>query len=142
VPDSGYPAPADSLLLELASQDATGCLTLNDSEGEQSSVWFRDGQVYAVSVPGRRPLLGVRLMSSGALTPEALAEALEVQRTELQGWRLGELLVHLGFVDRSVVESFVTEQLRDQVADLLHWTVVEGRFRNGKRTRQDVAPPV
>ena len=69
------------------------------------------------------------------------AEALEVQGTELQGWRLGELLVHLGFVDRAVVESFVTEQVRDQIADLLSWPVAEKKFRNGKRTRQDVAPP-
>ena len=109
MPDVGFPVHVDSVLLELASQRATGCLTLTEPEGEQSSVWFRDGLVYAVSVPGRRPLLGVRLMSSGALTPEALAEALEVQRTELQGWRLGELLVHLQFVERAVVESFVTE---------------------------------
>ena len=142
MPDVGISVRVDSVLLELASQRATGCLTLTEPEGDQSTVWFRDGQVYAVSVPGRRPLLGVRLMSSGALTPEALAEALEVQRTELQGWRLGELLVHLQFVDRAVVESFVTEQVRDQVADLLHWAVVESKFRNGKRTRQDVAPPI
>jgi hypothetical protein len=142
VPDGGFPGRADSLLLELASQQATGCLTLTDRDGEQATVWFRDGLVYAVSVPGRRPLLGVRLMSSGALTPEGLSEALEVQRTELQGWRLGELLVHLGFVDRVVVESFVTEQVRDQVADLLHWDVSTRKFRNGKRTRQDVAPPI
>ena len=45
----------------------------------------------------------VLLMWLGELITEqgmSLAEALEVQRTELQGWRLGELLVHLGFVDR------------------------------------------
>jgi hypothetical protein len=142
VPDGGFTARVDSLLLELASQEGTGCLIVTEPQGEQSTVWFRDGYVYAVSVPGRRPLLGVRLMSSGVLTPEALAEALEVQRTELQGWRLGELLVHLGFVDRAVVESFVCEQVRDQVADLLHWQVAEKKFRNGKRTRQDVAPPM
>jgi len=76
VPDGGFTARVDSLLLELASQEATGCLTITEPEGEQATVWFRDGDVYAVSVPGRRPLLGVRLMSSGVLTPEALAEAL------------------------------------------------------------------
>ena len=140
--DAGLPGRADSLLLELASQQATGCLTLSDPDGEQATVWFRDGLVYAVSVPGRRPLLGVRLMSSGALTPEALAEALEVQRTELQGWRLGELLVHLGIVDRTIVESFVTEQVRDQVADLIHWDIAASKFRNGKRTRQGSSPPI
>ena len=142
MPDMGGPARVDSLLMELATQSATGCLTLTDRDGEHAVVWFRDGLVYAVSVPGRRPLLGVRLMSSGALTPEGLAEALEVQRTELQGWRLGELLVHLNFVDRAVVESFVAEQVRDQVADLRHWRIVDSRFANGKRTRQDIAPPM
>ena len=142
MPDMGGPARVDSLLMELATQSATGCLTLTDRDGEHAVVWYRDGLVYAVSVPGRRPLLGVRLMSSGALTPEALAEALEVQRTELQGWRLGELLVHLNFVDRAVVESFVSEQVRDQVADLRHWRIIDSRFANGKRTRQDIAPPM
>ena len=142
MPDMGVPARVDILLMELATQSATGCLTLTDRDGEQAVVWFRSGLVYAVSVPGRRPLLGVRLMSSGSLTPEALAEALEVQRTELQGWRLGELLVHLNFVERSVVESFVSEQVRDQVADLLHWKIIETRFANGRRTRMDIAPPM
>ncbi|CAB4932177.1 unannotated protein [freshwater metagenome] len=137
-----FPARADSLLLEMASQQATGCLTLTEPEGDESTVWFRDGEVYSVSVPGRRPLLGVRLVSSGALSPEALAEALEVQRTDLQGWRLGELLVHLGFVDRTTVETFVGEQVCDQVADLLHWRVAEHIFANGKRTRQDISPAI
>jgi hypothetical protein len=141
VTDGTLEAQVENMLLELATQEATGALTVSNPDGEQSIVWFRDGRVYSVSVPGRRPLLGVRLMSSGALTPESLAEALEVQRTELQGWRLGELLVHLGFVDRAVVEAFVLEQVRDQVADLLHWRVTKHRFRNGQRTRQDVAPP-
>ncbi len=136
------PGGVEGLLLELASQQATGALIIRDTEDDEATVWFRDGFVYAVSVPGRRPLLGVRLMSSGAITPEALAEALEVQRTELQGWRLGELLVHLGFVDRSVVESFVLEQQRDMMADLLTWTMLSHVFRNGRRTRTDLAPAV
>ena len=138
----GLRTKVERILLELAAEQATGALTVTDPDGEQSVVWFRDGLVYSVSVPGRRPLLGVRLMSSGSLTPESLAEALEVQRTELQGWRLGELLVHLGFVDRDVVEAFVLEQVRDQVADLLHWRVKAHKFCGGRRTRQDVAPPV
>ena len=85
----------ESVLLDLAAQGATGCLTVTAPTASEAEVYLRDGLVYSVSVPGRRPLLGVRLMSSGALAPEALAEALEIQRTELQGWRLGELLVHL-----------------------------------------------
>src|SRR5205823_5146086 len=66
---------------------------------------------------------------------------LEIQRTELQGWRLGELLVYLGFVDRDVVEAFVSEQLVDMLTDLLRWDVASHKFRKNKKARQDVAPP-
>ena len=131
----------ESVLHDLARDGATGCLYVRDQEGDEAEVYLRDGQVYAVSVPGRRTMLGVRLMSRGALTPEALAEALEIQRTELQGWRLGELLVHLGYVDLAVVEEFVVEHLKDALADLLGWPVAAWKFRKNKKTRQDVAPP-
>ncbi|MGH8894006.1 MAG: DUF4388 domain-containing protein, partial [Actinomycetes bacterium] len=131
----------EATLHELAAAAATGCLVVRDQEGDEAEVYLRGGDVYAVMVPGRRVMLGVRLMSRGALTPEALAEALEIQRTELQGWRLGELLVHLGYVELSVVEEFVLEHLKDAMADLLGWPVSAWKFRRNKKTRQDVAPP-
>jgi len=134
-------SPLESVLLDLGEQGATGCLYAYDQQGDQAEVYFRDGLVYSVYVPGERPMLGARLMSSGVLTPESLAEALEIQRTELRDWRLGELLVYLGFVDREVVEAFVEEQLCDMTADLLGWQVESWKFRKNRRARQDVAPP-
>src|SRR6476646_1953121 len=131
----------EAVLQDLAASGATGCLLVRDQEGDEAEVYVRAGEVYAVSVPGRRVMLGVRLMSRGALTPEALAEALEIQRTELQGWRLGELLVHLGYVELAVVEEFVVEHLKDALTDLLGWPVAAWKFRKNKKTRQDVAPP-
>ncbi len=131
----------EAVLYDLAQSRSTGCLLVRDQEGDEAEVFLRDGAVYAVMVPGRRVMLGVRLMSRGALTPEALAEALEIQRTELQGWRLGELLVHLGYVELAVVEEFVVEHLKDALADLLGWPVAAWKFRKNKKTRQDVAPP-
>ncbi len=128
-------------VLSSSATGASGCLTVTDPAGDQSEVYFRDGLVYAVMVPGRRTMLGARLMAPGELTPEALAEALDVQRTELQGWRLGELLVHLGYVELEVVEEFVIEQLKDAMAVLLGWPVAAHKFRKTKKTRQDVAPP-
>jgi hypothetical protein len=135
------PTQVEALLLEIATQEGTGSLTLTHVDGDEAVVWFREGCIYSVSAPGRRALLGARLMSSGAIAPEALGEALEIQRTELQGWRLGELLVHLGYVERDVVESFVAEQLRDILDDLIAWPIGASKFRNGKKTRQDVAQP-
>jgi hypothetical protein len=130
-----------SVLRDLSESSGTGCLVVRDEVGDESEVYLREGKVYAVAVPGRRATLGARLMSSGALSPDALADALEIQRNELQGWRLGELLVHLGYVDRDVVEAFVVEQLKDSVTELLERPVAGWKFRKGRKTRQDVAPP-
>ncbi|HTC69717.1 MAG TPA: DUF4388 domain-containing protein, partial [Acidothermaceae bacterium] len=133
--------PIEIALGTLADEAATGCLHVVDDDGSEALVYLRAGLVYAVSVPGQRPQLGARLISSNALVPENLAEALEAQRTELQGWRLGELLVHLGFVEQDVVEDFVQEQVRDGLTDLLAWTSGRWRFRKAEKTREDVAPP-
>ena len=118
-----------AVLRELADGGATGCIHVVDPAGETANAYLRGGRVYAVNVPGRRPQLGARLVSSGALGPEALAEALEAQRTELQGWRLGELLVHLGYVDQPVVEAFVDEQVRESLSVLLPWRDGAWKFR-------------
>ena len=131
----------EAALLDLADSRATGCLVVRDQEGDEAEVFLARRPGLRRLVPGRRVMLGVRLMSSGALTPEALAEALEIQRTELQGWRLGELLVHLGYVELTVVEEFVVEHLKDALADLFGWPVAAWKFRKNKKTRQDVAPP-
>ncbi len=132
----------EQVVLELGDAGASGCLTVTDSVGEQSEVYFKQGQIYSVYVPGRRAQLGARLIASGDLSPEALTSALDVQANELQGWRLGELLVHLGYVERAVVEAFVVEQLKDAMAELLSWPMAAHKFRKTKKTRQDVAPPM
>jgi Domain of unknown function (DUF4388) len=133
--------PIETVLSDLAAEEATGCLHVVADDGDEALVYLKAGLVYAVSVPGQRPQLGSRLISSNALVPENLAEALDAQRTELQGWRLGELLVHLGFVEQDVVEAFVQEQVRDGFTDLMAWTSGRWRFRKSEKTREDVAPP-
>src|SRR5450631_1870357 len=133
--------PIDIALAALADEAATGCLHVVDDEGSEALIYLKSGLIYAVSVPGQRPQLGARLISSNVLVPENLAEALEAQRTELQGWRLGELLVHLGLVEQEVVEAFVQEQVRDGFTDLMAWTSGRWRFRKAEKTREDVGPP-
>ncbi|MCU1676759.1 MAG: hypothetical protein JWM93_1517, partial [Frankiales bacterium] len=133
--------PLSTALRDLAAEQATGCLHVIDMGGEEALVYLKTGYIYSVQVPGRRPSLGSRLVSSNALTPEALSEALDAQRNDLQGWRLGELLVHMGFVDQPVVEAFVTEQVRDSMSELIRWQAGRWRFRKAEKTREDVAPP-
>jgi chemotaxis protein histidine kinase CheA len=134
------PSTIETVLHGLAEQSATGCLLVRDPEGDEAQVYLREGGIYAVNVPGRRAMLGVRLVSSGALRPEALAEALEVQRTELEAWRLGELLIHLGYVEPSVVEASVVDHMTDALADLVGRPMASWRFRKRKKTRQDTGP--
>jgi hypothetical protein len=134
--------PLAPLLIDLARVSATGSLIIVSDDGEEAQLYLKAGLVYAVQVPGRRPQLGSKLVSSGALAPEALADALEAQRTELQGWRLGELLVHLGYVEQTVVEAFVKEQVNDAMWDLMRWHHGRWRFRKNMKTREDVAPPM
>ncbi|CAB4862821.1 unannotated protein [freshwater metagenome] len=136
LPDS--PTALETLLLDLATQDATGSLTVTDLSNDMATMWLRDGRLYTISVPGRRALLGSRMVSSGVLTTQALGEALEVQRTELQGWRLGELLVHLGYVNHEVIDDFIGEQLHDMLDSVVDWSIATSEFRNGDRTRHDV----
>ena len=134
-------APLADVLIQLADGNASGCLHITSPAGATAKVFLRGGRVYAVLAPGTRPQIGARLVSGGSLDPQALAEALEAQRTELQGWRLGELLVHLGYVDQPVVEAFVVEQVRDALAQLLPWPSGAWKLRINERTRDDVAPP-
>lgn len=130
------------LLRSLAAQAFTGAVVLVDPEAEQGQIWLRNGLLYAAEAPGRRPQLGTRLVSSGALAPEALAEALEAQESELQGWRIGELLIHLGYVDPPVVEAFATEQVFDALTALAGWPTGRWRVRPGERTRDTSAPAI
>lgn len=133
---------AGALLLELGAQDCTGLLELAHPRGEVSHVWLREGCVYAISVPGYRPALGTRLMSSLIITPEQLSAAVAEQRSRLSGHRIGEILVHLGFVVAEVIDAFVLEQVRDQLADLLDLPVADAAFHQGRRISQDTIPPM
>lgn len=130
--------PLADVLRGLAADRATGGLHVqrDDSPAARDAVlYLRDGRLYAATSPGPRPLLGVRLVSAGAVTREALEEALASQAGELAGWRLGELLVHLGYVDAEIVTEFVIEQILDTVAEVSSWPAGGWRFRRGERTR-------
>ena len=131
--------PFGAVISDLATSSAIGCLHVEGPDGDEALVYLKSGAIYSTYLPGRRPQLGARLISSGALAPEALEEALEAQSTELQGWRLGELLVHLGFVEASVVESFGIEQVRDACFELSRWTSGKWKFRKNEKTREDIA---
>ncbi|HVT66076.1 MAG TPA: DUF4388 domain-containing protein [Mycobacteriales bacterium] len=126
-----------SVLIDLASDAASGALILSHPDGEEAQVFMRSGLVCGIYAPDRHSDMGAKLVSSGILEPEALADALEAQRTDLSSWNLGELLVHLGYVDEDVIQGYVTEQLHETLWDLMRWTEGSWKFRKNAKTRDD-----
>ncbi|MGH3026768.1 MAG: hypothetical protein ACRDLR_10005, partial [Gaiellaceae bacterium] len=44
--------PVETVLIDLAGEEATGCLHVVDDDGEEALVYLKSGLLYAVSVPG------------------------------------------------------------------------------------------
>ncbi len=142
--------PLRVVLARLADAAATGCLLVSGTG--TARLHLRAGRLAAVALPagtgppGTRPAggrpLGARLLDAGVLTAAALEEAEEVQRSELQGWRLGELLVHLGHLEPAVVGAHVRDQLVDDLHALLSAPCTSTRFRPGERVRGDLVAPL
>jgi hypothetical protein len=129
------------VLIDLAAADATGSVILNRPDGAEAQLFLRSGMICGISAPDQRSDLGAKLVSSGVLAPEALSDALEAQRTDLSAWNLGELLVHLGYVEEDVIQEFVTEQLNEALWDLLQWNEGRWKFRKNAKIREDIRPP-
>jgi hypothetical protein len=106
-----------------------------------SHVWVRVGRIYAMQVPGYRPALGIRLLSGGLVSPEQLSAAAAEQRERFPGHLIGQVLVGMGYVDAQVIDAFVRDQVRDQVADLLDLEVISAEFHAGRHVRQDIIEP-
>ena len=66
---------------------------------------------------GSVPRFGQILLSSGAVTPEALADALHRQREE--GGRLGEILIRAGLIGQADVARALARQFALDYHDLV-----------------------
>ena len=132
---------AETILRDLGQSGASGVLEINHPAGEMSHVWVRVGRIYAMQVPGYRPALGIRLLSGGLVSPEQLSAAAAEQRDRFPGHLIGQVLVGMGYVDAQVIDAFVRDQVRDQVADLLDLEVVSAEFHAGRHVRQDIIEP-
>jgi hypothetical protein len=132
---------AETILRDLGQSGASGVLEINHPDGEMSHVWVRVGRIYAMQVPGYRPALGIRLLSGGLVSPEQLSAAAAEQRERFPGHLIGQVLVGMGYVDAQVIDAFVRDQVRDQVADLLDLEVISAEFHAGRHVRQDIIEP-
>lgn len=135
------------VLLALEAAERTGCVRLEGAataghSGPSGRLWLRAGHLTAVRLDGEPARLSARLATSGAVNAEVTAAAEEVRHRELPRWRLGELLVHLGYVDGTLVASAVAETLRDDASRLLGGPARVIDFLPGRAARPDLIRPV
>ncbi len=114
----------------LQSGSKTGALNVAgpDSAG---IVCFRDGQVLFASSDGTREAAGKRLVRHGVISEKQLRQAqglMKIQKKDKAQRRLGQILVDEGYLEASVLEAFVREQVAAALFDLLRWEDGELRF--------------
>lgn len=74
---------------------------------------------------GRKKRLGDLLVEAGTVTQDQLAQALNVQKTEKKGQRLGVVLMDLGFTDEKQIMKALCSQLKLQPVDLSNVRIPE-----------------
>jgi hypothetical protein len=137
------------LLKELSEAYATGCVYLQPTGSAAASlppgdalVALRDGAVSNVVLPGNEDAVAARLIVTGRLTPAALDEARLAQETELPGWAIPDLLIHLGLADENLVCTLVLEQALADLSVLCAWREGTWRFRRRERWGPSLPTPL
>ena len=74
---------------------------------------------------GRKKRLGDLLVEAGVITQDQLTQALNVQKTEKKGQRLGVVLMDLGFTDEKHIMKALCSQLKLQPVDLSNIRIPE-----------------
>ncbi len=122
--DLGQFFPSEVLqLLQLAQ--AAGRLELTRGS-ERVDLWYERGRPVFARTSGLAVRSGELLMHRGAVTPPALARALERQQAE-PGRRIGQLLIEQGDATGEQITEAVQEVLRRIVYNVILWR--DGRFR-------------
>src|ERR1700730_14300012 len=103
----------------------TGTLTLI-ANGRTAEIGFHQGRSVNAWGPASRRL-GDLLVDSGAIDPETLAKALDVQEGETPRRSLGQILVSMKAIGAETMYRAVEQQIERTVYDLVTWT--QGTFQ-------------
>lgn len=98
----------------------TGCLSVA-SDRNFGSIWFDEGWITFAGMVTRADRIGERLVAARRITPEQL-DAAVAAHAAMPGRRLGEMLVHLGFVSQSELADELRRQVEETIYTLFSWT--------------------
>lgn len=94
---------------------------------DSGGVWFHDGRVVFAQSNSLDELLGERLVRARKITRRTLNRVLAEHESQGEGRRrIGQALIEGGYLSEDVLETFVAEQVRETVFDLMRWG--EGEF--------------
>lgn len=115
----------------------TGSLQLDRSTtSDAAHLFFEKGKLLSVVRPHRRERLGELLIRLGKITPQQLAQALQMQ--QMGGAQpLGQLLVQQGAIAQRDLQACIQQQIEETVYDLFAWKEGEFKFQANQRPAFD-----
>ncbi|MGD8921836.1 MAG: DUF4388 domain-containing protein [Candidatus Zixiibacteriota bacterium] len=91
-------------------------------------IYFKNGDIIYAYGPRQTYHLGRLLKERGKLTQQQLDDAINTQAKTENSKRLGEILIHKGYIDRADLEKVVTEQIQELLYSLLSWQTGSFKF--------------
>jgi len=122
----------------LASGSKSGVLHVASGRSE-GLVCFRDGQVVSAALGDANEPVGKRLVSTGVISVKQLRQAtglMKIQKRDKADRKLGQILVDEGYLETSVLEQALRDQIADALFELLRWNEGELRFESGATCEQ------
>jgi len=124
----------------LAMGRKTGCLTVSH-RSRFGQIHFQDGRVTSAHALSRPDRLGDLLIRRGALTRQALSQAMEYQARH-PGLPLGRAIAEMELLDRTLLGALIELHISEAVYHLFTWDRGVFHFEPGARPHGDGAIPV
>jgi len=114
-------------ILRLLGRTGSSGLLRVHTDNLEATIAVHGGCVLRASI-GTGPALGEALVSRGAIEPDAIAEALALQRILTPRKPVGSILVGLGVIGKARVGEALVEGVRNVIAQVATWSVGSYEF--------------
>ena len=88
---------------------------------DKATLFFTKGKLVWGTLHNQQKHLGQRLVDSEIITDEQLNECLKIHMDENHKARLGEILIKKGFVQTSILQENLKDQVKDAFFHVLSW---------------------
>lgn len=129
-----------NLLQLLAMNHREGMLTLIRNEDKKTIHFTPKGMRLLSSSLRRINKLGKILLRRKRISKEDLDALLKEQK--LLGWKLGQIAVESGLVQRKDVEEALREQIEEEIFDMFMWREAAFEFVEGRAPKQEENNPL